>query len=66
LDYLVTKEGDTIYCKVKDLKGQKIKYIGAGEKKKQNVYEFKSIYLSDSSIIENPPGRGNHLSTGTP
>jgi hypothetical protein len=55
-DYLVTKENDTINCKVLELKGKKIKYIEneTQKKRKKNIFKFVDVKINDLSIIKNP------------
>lgn len=55
-DYLVNKEGDTIYCKVLGLKREGITYIQEEKKSKKNqyIFDFSDIKILDFSIIENP------------
>lgn len=55
-DYLISKEKDTIFCKVVGLKGKKVEYIKSREKKskKKNIFKFSDIKISDLSVINNP------------
>lgn len=55
-DYLVTKEKDTIFCKVVGLKGKKVEFIESGQRrsKKKNIFKFSDVNISDLSVIKNP------------
>ncbi|MFH4963902.1 hypothetical protein V8G69_02780 [Gaetbulibacter sp. M235] len=55
-DFLVTKENDTIFCKVVGLKGKQIEFIQNGENKskKKNIFNFLDLKIADLSVIENP------------
>ena len=55
-DYLVTKENDTIFCKVVGLKGKKVEFIEHGKKKskKKNIFKFSDVNITDKSVIKNP------------
>ena len=55
-DYLVTKEKDTIFCKIIGLKGKRIEFIqnGTEKSKKKNIFKFSDLNISDLSVIKNP------------
>ncbi len=55
-DYLVTKELDTLNCKVIGLKGKRIEYILEGKEspKKKNIFKFTDVKITDIDVIDNP------------
>ncbi|WP_298239511.1 DUF2846 domain-containing protein [uncultured Algibacter sp.] len=55
-DFLVTKEDDTIFCKVVGLKGKRIEFIkrGEGKSRKKNIFNFSDLSISNLSVINNP------------
>lgn len=57
-DYLVTKNKDTIFCKILKLSGKKIEYIKENENSssRESIYNFLDANIIDLSVIENPLG----------
>ena len=57
-DYLVTREKDTIFCKIIGLSGKMIEFIAEKEKSSTTdyIYNFLDAKISDMGIIENPLG----------
>ncbi len=55
-DFLIKKGNDTVFCKIIELKGKKIKFIESGEKKskKKNIFKFSNVNISDLSVVKNP------------
>ena len=55
-DYLVTKEKDTVFCKIIGLSGKRVEYIKENENSSstKNIYNFLDVNITDLSVIENP------------
>ena len=53
-DFLVKERNDTIFCKIIELKGKKVKFIENGKKKSKNIFKFSNVNISDLSVVKNP------------